>query len=123
MVYGGVRLDRTCQPDIPANDRMMADVCFAAQDCGSRVDNNMIANCRVAFYIGKHLIHTQGPQGYTLIKFHIITDGAGFADNQSGAMVNMQMMAYCCSRMDINSRFGMRMFCQYARYQRNTQAM
>ena len=60
MIYGGIRVNATGQPDIPAYHRVMAYNGFTTQDGRTSVDDDMVLNNGMTLGIGHVLFHTQG---------------------------------------------------------------
>jgi len=108
---GGTWRDAACQPDIPTNRGSLPDG-YPAQDCCSRIDNDIVFNDRMSgltlhkmsmLIDGKVL----GTQGDGLVKTHIITDDGRPPDHNARAMIDEEAATNDSAGMNINTRGGM----------------
>lgn len=92
-MYYAVRRNRTRQPDVAANDRVMTDHSVTAQYCRPCVNNNIILNIGMpfdAFYEVPLFINgkTLCAKGYALVYLDIVPYNACLAYYNACAMVN-----------------------------------
>lgn len=62
MIYGGMRRNTFRQPNVSANDTIVADNGVAAQDGGTCIQDHPILNGRVTLGIGKQLLDAEPPR-------------------------------------------------------------
>src|SRR5690349_13007542 len=79
------------------------------------INDHMVLHRRVAFGICQAFIHAHGTKSNTLVKLYMVTYNAGFTNNNTGSVVNAEIFSYLCTRVYINTRFGMGKFSKYAR--------
>ena len=94
----GVRLDGGGEPDAAADDAVVADDRFAAEDGRVGVDHHavfnrwvpLVAADQVAVVIGGK---AEGPQRHALINLDVIADFARLANHHAGAVVDEEVIA------------------------------
>ena len=89
---------RLQQPDVAADDCVRTDARVAAEDGGVGVNGDVVLDIGVAFHAFDRVavvIHLEGfgTEGHALVNFDVIADGAGFADNYAGGVIDEKMSA------------------------------
>ena len=119
----GVGVDGACDEGVSADDCVFTYDGIAAENGGSCVNGDIVQNCRVALFARKSLAASRGKssQRNALINLHILADDCGFANHNAGTVVDKEVLADGCTRMDVNARFGVGVFCHESRENRNMQ--
>ena len=118
----GVGGDGLHQPNVGADDRVGADGRVAAENRRVRVNRHVVANVGVAFHaldgialgIGLKRFRAEGD---ALIEFHVRTDGGGFADDDTGGVIDEEVVAEPGARVDVAAGAFMSVFGEEAREQ------
>ena len=87
---------------------MGSDRRLAAQNGGIRVDRNPILNVWVSFttlFDAALIIFLEASraQGNPVIEFYVVPDNAGFADDDTGAMIDEKIITDLSAGMNIDS--------------------
>src|SRR4051812_44031869 len=75
----GVRFDALGEPDVRADDGLMANDRVAAEDRGVGVDDDLVFECRVALHAADDVARgvarkAESTERHTLVKLHIAAD-------------------------------------------------
>ena len=81
--------------DVGADDGVPSDDGAAAQDGSTGVNGHMVFNGGMTLFSLQRLATAGGEcaQGDALVDLYMVTDGGGFADNDTGAVVNEEIFA------------------------------
>ncbi|VFU16063.1 hypothetical protein SCFA_500003 [anaerobic digester metagenome] len=119
------RLNIVIDPDISSDLRTVPDY-DASEDCRTGINGDIVLHDRVPGDLlyrepvsikGKAL----GSQSYSLIYSHMVPNDAGFADDDSRAVVHEEVFTDFRPWMNINACLGMCNFCDDPRNQGNSQ--
>ena len=102
-------------PYIPSDDSSFADG-DAAKNCRIRVDDNVVFQYRMAenplnwfpFFVERKAF---GAESNSLIQFYIVANNSSLSNYHTGAMVDRKSVSDGCTRVNIDSCFGMCHFC------------
>ena len=121
--HAGVGVNGTRDECVAADNSVFAHDCIAAENGGSGVNGNVVLNRRVAFFAGKSLTAScrECAQRNALINLHVLADDRGFANDDAGAVIDKEVLADGCARVDVDTRFGMGVFGHESRENRNMQ--
>ena len=94
----GVRWQGVRQPDVAADDTVVAYMGVPAQDDRVGVDDNAVSNLGVAVdTLDRVAVRVQGEgaraQGDALVQLDIMAQHGGLADDDAGAVVNAEALA------------------------------
>ncbi len=74
----------------------MSDCCVSSEDCCSGIDDDIIFNIRMTFNIEQIAFVVRfkrfGTQRDALIQFYVIPDDTGFADHNTGSVINEKII-------------------------------
>ncbi|MNP33964.1 hypothetical protein D3C76_1272280 [compost metagenome] len=90
--YGGEHHRIGSHPGVVANIE-------GAQHLGAGSNHHVVADGRMALA----LLFTRSAKSYSLIQYHIVTDFAGFPDDDTHTVVNKQPVADNRSRVNLNA--------------------
>ena len=96
-------------PDVATDDGVVANG-DATKDGGIGIDGDIVFDNRVARYV-EHVavlvvLEALGTQGDTLIDGDVFANDAGFANDDTRAVVDGEIFANLGTRMDVDTRFG-----------------
>ena len=119
-----MRIDTASQPHIAANHRIVANACCAAQNRGVGIDHNPILDGRMPLGASHKVaiavsLKRNRAERHALIKLHVAADLTGFADDNTGAVIDKKVIADRGTWMDIDARSRVRPFCHHARNERH----
>ena len=114
-------------PAVGTDDDIVADL-DTSQYRGVAVDDDVVADNRMT---GNPLdrisvlvqLERQRAQRNTLIQFHVVTDNTGGSDDHTRSMIDGEVFADGCRRVNVNACLGMRQFGQHTRNQGYSQQM
>ena len=112
------------QPDAAADDAVVPDMGLAAQDRRAGIDDDTVADVRVAFDAldqrpvlpdGKAL----GAERHMLVKLDVLPDGRRLADHHAGAVVDEEGFPDRCAGVDVDPGEPVRVLGHHARQKRH----
>ena len=114
-------------PYVGPDDRLFANG-DASEDGGIGVDDDTVFEDGmardvldgVAVFVERK---TLSSQRYTLVELDMSTDDAGGSDDNACAVVDGEVGADLCARVDVDARFAMCHFCDNARNERYSEAV
>ena len=103
---GGARRHGLGDKCVCTNDTVMADQRIATQNGGIGIDGHPVFNGRMSLVSPQTLPATgrKASQGDALIDLHIISDYGSLANDNTGTMVDKEMIADGGAGMDVNTR-------------------
>lgn len=116
------RFHVACEPDVGAHYGSFANG-YASQYGCVAVDDDVVAENRMPGIVLDGISagierKTFGSQCDTLVKFHVVSDDTCRAYHNAGAVVDGEVTAYLCGRMDVDARFAVGHFRDDARNER-----
>ena len=114
------------QPDVASNGGVVA-YGDASEDRSIGIDGDVVLDNGVAWHV-QHValfvvLETLGTKGNTLIESDVVADNAGFTDNDTRTMVDGEIFANLCSRMNVDTCLGVGLFGNDARNDGDFQLM
>ena len=111
--------NRMGEPDISTDNRSGTDHGVSPQDGGSGIDNHVVLNggmTLVATLEGTvGLLHeTMGSEGHPLVDSNIVTDRCRLSNDNTGAVVDKEVLSDGCPRMNVDSGLTVRIFCHHS---------
>ena len=108
--------DTSGKPHVAPHDAIMADDRFSTQNRGSRINDYIVFNGGMALHLSILLIHTESSECDSLVDLYIVANGRCLANHNTRTVVDAELAADRCSRVDINTGEAMRMLCNNSRH-------
>ncbi len=121
-----MRLDGGGEPDAAADDAVVADDRFAAEDGRVGIDHHTVFNRRMPLVASDQIAvviggKAEGPQRHALINLDVIADFACLADHHAGAVVDEEVIADGRPRMNVDAGLLVGPFANHAGNERHPQ--
>lgn len=110
--HAGIGRDRTRDEGATADDGIFAHDGITAKNGGVCVNGYVVLNGGVTLFAGEALAPAcrKSTESDTLVNLHVLAYHGGFANDDACAMIDKEVLADGCARMDIDARFGMGVF-------------